>query len=129
MSSTIPWYSLDRDLKTENHDPVDLPGALAVVDRYFAQLRPHYASGEEALAATMFGFRRAPDDLLELCLHTPSQISLRVELPRSTGGGFLARLRGRFRFEEQLPGRSSVAQRVEQYFTLTPEQIQAQLTR
>jgi len=127
MPSTIPWYSIDRDLHVEDHDPVDVPGALAIVDRYFGQLRFDYTTGEEAIAATVFGFARAPNDFLELGLVTPSEVSLRVELPRPKGGSFFSWLRGGFQFEEVLTSRSEVAQRVEQYFALSPEQFQTQL--
>jgi len=82
MPTRIRWYSMSRDLKPVDHEPVDLPEALAVVDRYFGQLRSTYASGEDALASTMFGFARAKDDFLELCLNGVSEISVRVELPR-----------------------------------------------
>src|SRR5439155_1238208 len=54
---TIRWYSLDTDLRTVERGPVDLEGAYKIIDGYFARLRPQYQTGEEALAATMFGLR------------------------------------------------------------------------
>jgi hypothetical protein len=78
MPSRIRWYSMSRDLKPVDHEPVDLAEALSLVDRYFGQLRSTCASGEDALAATMFGFARAKGDFLELCLNGVSEISVRV---------------------------------------------------
>src|SRR6059058_3389709 len=54
---TIRWYSLDTDLRTVERGPVDFEGAYKIIDGYFARLRPQYQTGEEALAATMFGLR------------------------------------------------------------------------
>jgi hypothetical protein len=127
MPSRIRWYSMTRDLKPVDHEPVDLPEALSLIDRYFGQLRSTYASGEEALAATMFGFARAKDDFLELCLNGVSEISVRVELPRPGGGGLLAKLRGAPKYEETLTSRESVAKRVEQYFSLSAAEFQTKL--
>jgi hypothetical protein len=127
MTSRIPWYSIGRDLKPVDHEPVDLPEAVALVDRYFGQLRSTYASGEEALAATVFGFARAKNDFLEVCLNGVADISVRVESPRQAGGGFIAKLRGTLKHEETLTGRESVVRRVEQYFVLSAAEFQAKL--
>ncbi len=45
-----------------------------VIDRYLARLRPHYQRGEEALAATMFGFTRLDGSYMQICVHTRDAI-------------------------------------------------------
>ena len=72
----IRWYSINTDLQHVDHEPVDLEGAYAVIDRYFSQLRQHYDSGEEALASTMFGFVRNDDSYIEICLQAPDHIDV-----------------------------------------------------
>jgi hypothetical protein len=52
------WYSTNRDLSAEARGVVDVEAAIGIVGRYFDDLRSHYDSGEEALAATMFGLSR-----------------------------------------------------------------------
>src|SRR5437763_14392301 len=75
------WYSIDTDLKTNNQRAVDLDEALAIVRQYFAGIRPFYDTAEEALAATMFGFSRAEDEFIEICVDKTDQASVRIELP------------------------------------------------
>jgi len=72
----IRWYSINTDLQPVDHEPVDLDGAYAVIDRYFSQLRQHYDSGEDALASTMFGFVRNDDSYIEICLHARDHIDV-----------------------------------------------------
>jgi hypothetical protein len=72
----IRWYSTDLDLRTVDHEALDLLGACAVIDRYFSQLRDHYDSGEEALAATKFGFFREDESYLEICIHARDHIDI-----------------------------------------------------
>ena len=72
----IRWYSINTDLQPVDHEPVDLDGAYAVIDRYFSQLRQHYDSGEDALASTMFGFVRNDDSYIEICLHAGDHIDV-----------------------------------------------------
>src|SRR6267378_6395844 len=71
--TTVSWYAMTPDLKTAERGPLDLAAAMAVIDDYLARLKPRYESGEAALAETMFGFSRGPNDVIEICLHTPSK--------------------------------------------------------
>jgi hypothetical protein len=123
----VAWYAISSDLKRNDRGPVDLNAALTVIDDYFARLQPKYESAEVALAETMFGFSRDSSDFIEVCLHTPTEISFTVELPRSPTRGLLARLRGPFRLERTLASRDTLRQDVTAYFTLTPEQFRAHL--
>lgn len=123
--AAINWYAMTPDLKAQERGPIELSAALTVIDQYFASLKPKYDSGEAALAETMFGFSRAPNDFIEICLHTPKEISFAVELPPSPTGGLFAKLRGSFRRECTLDSRDSLRRHVTVYFTLAPEQFKA----
>jgi hypothetical protein len=98
-----------------------------MIDDYFARLKPAYESGEDALSETMFGFARAPDDFIEICLHTPSEISFTSQLPPSPAGGFFAKLKGGFRRERTLDSRDALRRQVTAYFTMAPEAFKAQV--
>src|SRR5207249_5477990 len=76
---TISWYSLDTDLRTVEHGSVDLDGAYGIIDGYLGRLRPHYQTGEEALAATMFGFTRLDGSYMQICVHTPDTIDVEYD--------------------------------------------------
>lgn len=119
----IDWYAVTPDLGLSERGPVDLAAALGVVDGYFARLKPRYESGEEALAETMFGFQRATDDMLEICLHRHDHISVHVELPEARGGGLFARFRRGFQHDRELRSRDEVHALVTAYFDLTPEKF------
>ena len=123
--ATITWYAMTGGLKAQERGPIDLPAALAVIDQYFTRLRPTYDNGEAALAETMFGFSRARNDFVEICLHTPEKISFTIELPPSPTGGLFAKLRGSFRHERILDSRDVLKRHVTAYFTLAPEQFKA----
>ena len=125
--AAITWYAIGSDLRPSERGPVGLEAALKVIDDYFARLKPQYETGEAALAETMFGFSRSSNDFIEICLHTPREISFRVEMPSSPMGGLLAKLRGSFRREWTLDSVDSLRRHVTAYFTLTPEQFKAQV--
>ncbi len=77
----IRWYSMDEELRTVDHDPVDLEQAIEIADRYLNELRPQYESGEKALAATMFGFIREDSSYMQICLHARNQIDVEYDFP------------------------------------------------
>jgi len=78
-SITITWYSTDRKLATVARGGASKAEALQIIDGYFARLKPHYESGEEALAETMFGFQKSPEEFVELCINSPTEISCRYQ--------------------------------------------------
>ena len=121
----ITWYAKSSDLRPRYRGPVGLEAALNVIDDYFARLKLPYEAAETALAETMFGFSRASNDFIEICLHAPGEISLTVELPSSPIGGLLAKIRGSFRRERTLDSLDSLRRHVTAYFTLTPQQFKA----
>jgi hypothetical protein len=123
----VTWYAISSDLTRDDRGPVDLTAALKVIDDYFARLQPKYDSAEVAIAETMFGFSRESNDFIEVCLHTPTEISVTVELPPSSASGWLAKVRGPFRHECTLASRDALRQDVTAYFSLPPEQFRARL--
>lgn len=121
--AAITWYTMTPELNVQERGPIDLVAALAAVDQYVARLKATYDSGEEAIAQTMFGFSRAPNDFIEICLHGPRQISVTVELPPPPTGGLFAKLRGPFRRERTFDSADALKRHVAAYFTLTPEEF------
>lgn len=126
-AGAFAWYAMSPELEVQERGPLALPEALAVIDGYFARLKPRYGSGEEALAETTFGFARSAHDFVEIGLHGREEISVAVELPRAPGGGLLARLGGSFRHERKLASRDALERLVRAYFTLDPEGFRAHL--
>lgn len=125
--ASITWYATTQDLTADERGPIELAGALRVVDEYFARLRPFYESGEEALAETKFGFTRDTDDYIDICLHSPTDIAMSVELPVPGDGLIRGAAESWFSFDQMLDSRDSVKRHVTAYFTLTPEEFKTHL--
>jgi hypothetical protein len=123
---TIRWYSLDINLHTVGHEPVDLDRANGIIDQYLQALRPHYESGEEALAATMFGFTRSDDSYMQICLHSPSAIDVEYDFSL-TRNPFLRLIGWHRQRDERLTSRDQLRARTKLFFTHSPEGFQALL--
>jgi len=121
----IRWYTIGPDLEIRERGPLELPHALDVVDKHFSILKAHYSSGEQAIAATTFGFARSEDDFIEICVHSADNVSFTTELPAS--GGWLNRLRGTFRRELKLASRDALRALVTSYFTITQDEFRSRL--
>ena len=126
--STISWYSINDDLAVEDHGPVGLDEALKIVDRYLARCTEQFDDAEKAIAATMFGFSRSKSTFIEICVNDPTQISLKIEISGPESSLFKRLFKGVFRHEEELKSREDVVQRVQQFFTMSPQDIQKKLT-
>ena len=127
MSQLVRAYGLDRDLRTKDFGPVSLEDAIRIVHERFARFRLHYESGEEALSETMFGFSRATNEFIELCIHGHDHISFRSELPSLRPAGWLKRLTSVVAFEDVLTGRDEVVRRVTAFLTLPEAEFARQL--
>jgi hypothetical protein len=101
--TAFTWYAISTELNVIERGELDLCAALAIVDDYLARLKPKYDSGEEAHAQTTFGFSRASNDFIEICVISPQEILFRIELPRSPNAGLLALFRGSFERKRTLP--------------------------
>ena len=125
--ANISWYSLDKDMKTCEHPPVDLDRAIEIVEDYYARGNDTFATGEDALRATMFGFSRSKTEFIEICVHGPSQIAYKFELA-DPDASFLRRMfGGTFQFETELRSKSELIERVKEFFALAPAAIKARL--
>src|SRR5262249_28986619 len=118
---TTRWYSIDASLRTVDHEAIDLEEALAIIDQYFSRLRHHYDSGEEALAATMFGFARDDGSYIQICLHAPDAID--VEYDFSLVKNPLLRFIGHRRCDERLTSRDQVLCSTKLFFTQSREKF------
>ena len=124
----IRWYALNADLQTVEHESLDLDGAYAIIDRYFARLQSHYKTGEEALAETMFGFVRTDESYMQICLHSPDAID--VEYDFSLVKNPLLRLfAGRRQRDERLTSREELRGRTRLFFSHSKEAFQDLLRR
>ena len=120
---TVSWYSLDRELHTINHEAITLMQANEIIDRYFASLKPHYEWGEDALAATMFGFQRPDGSYMQICIHSTDRID--VEYDFSLIRNPLLRLvGGRNQRDERLSSPQSVKARTKLFFEHSREEFQ-----
>ena len=60
------WYTIDENLATRERHTVNLDEALALAKKYVMEVRPFYESGEQAIAATRFGFSRSSNEFIEI---------------------------------------------------------------
>jgi hypothetical protein len=120
---SVAWYSLDRDLHTVNHESITVAQANEIIDRYFANLQPHYEWGEDALAATMFGFQRPDSSYMQICIHSIDQID--VEYDFSLIRNPLLRLvGGRNQRHERVMSPQSLKARTKLFFEHSREEFQ-----
>jgi len=123
---TVFWYSLDTKLHTINHEAISLNQANEIIDGYFARLQPHYESGEEALAATMFGFQRPDGSYMQICIHLVDMIDIEYDFSLIRNP-FLRLVGGRNQRDERLVTRNSVKARAKLFFELSREEFQTRL--
>lgn len=124
---SIRWYSIDRDLKIEEHESIGLDEALKVVDGYLARASEGIRDGEEAYAATTFGFFRTESEFIEICVNGPDKISYRFEAASPDTSWLRKLFVNVFRHEEELPSRRELALKVEEFFTTPIEEIKRRL--
>ena len=117
------FYSLDEKLCLIEHEAVALDRAREIFDQYYSRLKPHYDSGETALAETMFGFSRSEDEFLELCLHKYDSISCKICLPPPYARGFMRFFAGALNREETLSSRDAAMERLRQFFALSRDEL------
>jgi len=125
--TAIIWYSIDRTLKVESHEPVDLNGAVKIIDQYLSNYKLKYDSGEDALAASMFGFSRGDNDFIEICINGLNLISVEIELPSVKSNSILNIFKNNYKYIETLDSTYELQKRTHQYFTLSPKELIGQL--
>ena len=76
----LEWYSIDRKMAVVDRGVATKEDAMRIIDGYFAGLKPTYEYVEEAIAETMFGFRRSKDEFIELGISSPEEISFIYEI-------------------------------------------------
>ena len=81
MEEQADYYGIDASGDTVEHGRVAATRALEIINERFAALKDKYQSGEEALAATMFGFSRDANTFIEICINASNSISFKYELP------------------------------------------------
>jgi hypothetical protein len=128
-ASPIRWYSINRDLAVEEHEPLELNEALKLIDRYLARGEEKFEAGEDALAATTLGFSRSASDFIEICVHGPDQIHYSFEMS-DPNPSWLKKLLGNvFQYDEELHSREELIRKVEEFFTLSPQEIKRRIGR
>ena len=71
-------YTVDRQLHITGQGDTTLEGALATVERYRVHLKDTYASGEEAISASTFGFTQDDGAFLEVYIEPGDWAHLRI---------------------------------------------------
>lgn len=123
----MDWYAITENLDVDRRGPIELAGAFRIIDEYASRLRPHYESGEIALAETMFGFSREDDDFIEITLHSLQAMTLTVELPPSDADDRQAMRRGFYQRDFAIDSLDALKRHVTAYFTLTADQFKLHL--
>jgi len=107
-------------LAVEEHDPIGLDEALELVDRYLTRSCERFKTAEEALAATMFGFRRSRSEFIEICVSGPAHISYKYEVTAPEGSWLGKLLKGGFSRQTEMHSREELVQKVKEFFTTPP---------
>ncbi len=123
----IRWYSVGENLETVDHESIDTRRALEIADWYLAELRPHYESGEDALAATMFGFARDDSSYMQICAHAQDHIDVEYDFAPIFKSLFQRLLSHQHRHSERLNSRDALHSRIELFFTHSSESMRQQL--
>jgi hypothetical protein len=118
MSGSINYYGIDRSYKTVEYGTVSVDKAIKVVEERFARLKPRYETAEEAIAETMFGFNRTTDAFIEITINAPTQISFKLEIPRSKR--FLI-FQNVYQKETVLKSKEELLQQVKAFFSMDIE--------
>jgi hypothetical protein len=124
----ITWYSTDKDLVMVDQEVVGKDGAMAVIDGYFARLRPKYDTAEEATAETMFGFQKSKSEFVEICINGSEAISFKYEvsLPKKVLFLTVPKL---FQKEVILHSRDDVKAKVAAFFELDSAAFRVEIGR
>lgn len=110
----IAWYSINAELEPTVHDPVSYQEAVKIVDGYLARWVHAFEGGEEAIAATAFGFQRSEEEFVEICVNGPDEFSFRYEAPVDSWLGKL--LHGLTQQDEIYHTREKLLERVRGFF-------------
>lgn len=126
---SVRLYGIDEHLRTVERGAVSLEQARDVIDAHFSQVKPSYATGEGALAQTMFGFSKPTGSFVELCIHTLIEISFKFE-SQVLGRPILFGLGSRpYQFEATLRSRADVIAVVERFFVASDEEYRGFIER
>ena len=126
----IRWYSMDEQLHTTEHEPIGLGQAIDIAARYVGEVRPHYESGEKALAATMFGFIREDSSYMQICVHSDHHIDVEYDFP-PIFKNLLQRVfsHRQHTHSEHLGSRDALRQRIELFFARSSEGMRKELAK
>ena len=81
------WYSMSRECKVVDHDPVTLDEAIVIAHDYFGRADAVYETAEEGTEATMFGIG-SNSTIIEFGLISSSHISCALKSPGSQVHGY-----------------------------------------
>jgi hypothetical protein len=126
MRGPIHYYGMDESLKVVELGLVTIDQALQAVEERFARLKPLYETGEEALAETMFGFSQSEDTFIEICIHTPTQIALKLEIPRSKKFWIFQSV---YQKETELKSKAELVEQIRAFFSMEIEAYREFLER
>jgi hypothetical protein len=118
---------MSRKLAVEEHEPISMDAALKIVDRYLGRGSEKFKSGEDAIAATMFGFSHSKSEFIEICVNGPAQISYKFEVADPKNSWFRRLFKRAFRHEEELHSREELVQKVEEFFTTPVQEIKRRI--
>jgi hypothetical protein len=74
------WYSIDKSLSIIEQGTVGKQEAMRIIDDYAERAPTIYEHGEDALAATMFGFCKSEAEFVEISISSADEITLTYEI-------------------------------------------------
>lgn len=97
---------------------------------HLLSLKPHYASAEESLALTSFGFEKPDATWMEVCIERAEDIRLTYGLARREASWSNRLLESRTRdHEESLRSREALHASIRRFFTSSDEELEDALQR
>jgi hypothetical protein len=80
----MSWYSIDRNLSIVERGIVSKEDAMRIVEEYCTRGDAIYEYGEDALAATAFGFKKSEAEFVEIRIASADEIWIAYEssMPR-----------------------------------------------
>ncbi|WP_395748249.1 hypothetical protein [Prosthecobacter sp.] len=115
LKSHLPWYSMNGDLSTQEHERVACAEAMQIAEGYWSRAEERHESEREAMAANTFGFGWE-GQFIEFNIKAPDRISCTVATMRPYVPWFLRRWMGKKIREEELPGRDMMMAKIEKFF-------------
>ena len=76
----MSWYSIDGNLSLTQRGAVTKQEAMRIIEEYSKRRAETFESGEDSLAATLFGFQKSETEFVEICFSSTDESSFTYEI-------------------------------------------------